>query len=154
MDTNECKEQSKLKDPILKSLARDPDKLYCEICLNNCAKRNKKRTKMAKIDKERFEKFATNWEKVDHHYNVIYKRVDWTMDEMLACASCKGTFKKKTYLESQTKLEANDFEEERSSERTETQEIQSPSTICKSKRKELVYETGKDFVDQRCIIYN
>ena len=146
-------EKNKLKYPVLKTILQDSSKYYCEICLNYCDKRNRKRSKIEKLDKEKFLKVSKDGKKVNHHYNEIFNRVDWTFEEMYACVPCKGMFFKEDYLQKQPVLEQIENEVLPPSS---SHEIQSPTTatIRKSRRTELNYQTGKDLDTQHCIICN
>ena len=95
-----------LNDSVLKTTARDLNRHYCEVCLNSVDKRNRKRSKFGKLEKERFKKFASEWEKVIHPFNKIFSRINWTCEnDMYACSSCKGSFFKNEYLGRQDVLE-------------------------------------------------
>ena len=77
-----------LPDPVFKTWARDRDRFYCEICLKNCHRKNKKRMQIQSLDKDKFYPIALQWSKVDHHYNQILKGVDWNSD-LFSCLPCK-----------------------------------------------------------------
>ena len=79
-------------------------RVTCQICFQSSLRKNKKRDKYQSIEKEKFLKYALEWKKVDHEYNLVHSKVDWNSDELLGHKNCKGIFFKDVFLSSQIQL--------------------------------------------------
>ena len=143
-----------LPQPFFKPLSRDVNKVYCEVCCKNWDKRNTKRVKLVKLDKTKFSILAKSWALVEHHFNEVYGRVDWTgAGDMFCCRSCYSMFFKEGYLQNQKPLEENVFEDEGPSELTPPPQTPPPVSIRSSLRKKISYETQRDCEEKKqCVI--
>ena len=149
----EGNESRKLPQPVFKALSRDVNKNYCEVCCKCWDKKSgKKRSKLIKFDKSKFENLAARWALVDHDYNEVYKRVDWTMVDMFCCRSCYSMFYKEDYLKCQKQLE----EIVENTVVPSPPELTTPSPpvpVRSSTRKRCTYETQRhDEIKKQCII--
>ena len=79
MDEGSSVKSQKLVKPVLQTLARDVEKYYCEVSLGSCVKRNKKRMGMRKVDNDKLKSFASEWKQLDHPYNQVIARADWSI---------------------------------------------------------------------------
>ena len=86
------------------------ERIYCEICFKSCIKKRSKLEKIVEI--KTFKLFAERWHQKQHEYNEVLNFVDWTNEqEHYAHKSCKGTFFKGTFLDTQINIEHNATEE-------------------------------------------
>ena len=88
------------------------EQLYYDICLKSCLKKHRLCSKLEKIvDIKTFELFAERWHQKQHEYNKVLNFVDWNNATHYAHKSCKGTFFKESFLNTQINIEYNETEE-------------------------------------------
>ena len=142
--------------PTLSTLTRNVGRLYCEVCCSSWDKRNKKRANLIKVTTEKFKTLAVQWELVDHHFNKVQKRVDWSSKEMYSCRTCYSMFFKEEYLKGQDLLLEKKNESRTDEDREEvntSSDSPAPLELRSSSRNRLSYETQKDVPEKmRCII--
>ena len=131
------------------------ERISCEICLKSCIKKHKLRSKLEKIvDIKTFKLFAERWHQKQHEYNKVLNFVDWTNEqEHYAHKSCKGTFFKENFLNTQINIEHNETEEITEINQTENDNSNvEPQLSRRSNRKSLEYKSSQE--QRKCIICN
>ena len=135
---------SSLPPPKFETKPSNRGRIFCQICFTGCLEKHKSRSKFEKItDVNSFKSFAERWRNVEHDYNRVVGLVDWTSgQEKLAHKSCKGTFFKESYLQSQAVI-TNSVSEETEQSKSETPSIEQSSGSRKSSRKSLQYKSSQ-----------
>ena len=62
--------------PVFQALARDLNKIYCEVCGSSWDKKNIKRAKLSQVKVDKFHDLAEKWKKYDHKFNKVLESVD------------------------------------------------------------------------------
>ena len=134
---------------------REPHKVYCDICDSSWDAKNKRRSHLIQVEKEKFKRVALKWELVDHRYNTVYKNVNWSRSEgTFCCKSCHSTFFKEAYMNTKRKLADTEAPTLQSvSPPPLTPPPQTTPHARSSSRKKCLYETRRDIKEERkCII--
>ena len=82
-------------EPVLKaSPVVEKGRISCAICLTGSTRKNLKQAQFEKImNIDSFKEKALEWDKYDHEYNSIHKKLDWSsINELFAHKRCKGIF--------------------------------------------------------------
>ena len=128
----------------------------CQICFQSSSRKNRKRDNYQSIEKAKFLKYALEWKKVDHEYNIVHNKVDWNSDELFGHKNCKGIFFKVTFLSAQTPIVINPVSTLEEASETDTLSHQtSLDDTRKNNRQKLAYSSSrlhKKFL--KCIICN
>ena len=98
---------SVVEPPFYARLPSNQERIYSEICLKSCTKKRKLRSKLEKIVD-----VPERWHQKQHEYNKALNFVDLTNEQdHYAHKSCKGTFFKESFLNTQINIEHNETEE-------------------------------------------
>ena len=155
MDGNESVEKDDCKSLPPPKFESKPSvyrgRITCQICFTSCLEKNKTRSKIEKIsDVDIFKEYAQRWKDREHDYSKVFDLVDWNNNQQkMAHKSCKGSFFKESYLQSQrTTLENSLDETENEAPTSDSNE----TCLRKSSRKSLQYQSTQ--VERKCIICN
>ena len=83
---------NKVAKPVFKLLSRDLNRVYCEVCLKSWDTKNKKRSKLGKVNKADFKEFARKWSEKEHEFNKVLIRTNWDNDVLYNCKPCRSSF--------------------------------------------------------------
>ena len=82
-----------LPEPKLKVLARESDRVYCDICDQSWSiKTQKKKKAVTALNKDKFKRYAEEWKEYDHIYSKIYDKIDWSKESYSNCRKCRHDF--------------------------------------------------------------
>ena len=134
-----------LPQPAFKALSRNLNKIYCEVCVKRWDKKNRKRSKLLKIDKIKLKDCSEKW-------SLVEVKMDSSRDDdIFVCASCRSMFFKEDYLKAQNPTAEQDMDSIENQMTTSSPDIPPPPQlpVRSSARKRCAYETRRDIEEKR-----